>query len=93
MTIDASRNWNGWIPAPSGVSPEHQKRRIGSKLVERGMERLSKERGHRLLVSGDPGYCGRLGFNAGSAAGYRPPYELQYPAGWQAVYLGGADLP
>ena len=92
VTLDASRKWNGWILAPLGVRPEYQKRRVGSELVERGMERLSNDGGNLLFVYGDPGYYGRFGFNAETAAGFRPPYELQYPFGWQAVSLGGGGL-
>ena len=51
------------------------------------MERLSKMGVNVLFVYGDPKYYGKFGFNADLASGYSPPYELQYPFGWQAIIL------
>ena len=87
VTIDANPQFQGYILAPLGVLPEHQKRRIGSKLVETGIARLSKGRVNTLFVYGDPTYYGRFGFTAEAAADYLPPYELQYPFGWLAIAL------
>ena len=42
MKIDNNENLQGYILAPLGVKPEYQKRRIGSKLIESGMQRLFK---------------------------------------------------
>ena len=87
VTVDNNKNWKGYILAPLGVKPEYQKRQIGSKLIESGMERLSKMGVNVLFVYGDPNYYGQFGFNADLASGYLPPYELQYPFGWQAIIL------
>ena len=40
-----------------------------------------------VFVYGDPKYYGKFGFSAEVASAYSPPYELQYPFGWQAVAL------
>jgi putative acetyltransferase len=82
-----NNKWKGYILAPLGVIPEYQKRRIGSTLIESGIERLSKEGVHVLFVYGDPAYYGKFGFNANAASIYSPPYPLQYPFGWQAITL------
>jgi len=82
-----NKSWIGYILAPLGVKPEYQKRQIGSKLIESGMERLSKMGVNVVFVYGDPEYYGKFGFNADVASGYSPPYELQHPFGWQAVVL------
>jgi len=87
VTVDNNKSWNGYILAPLGVKPEYQKRQIGSKLIKSGMERLSKMGVNVLFVYGDPKYYGQFGFNADLASGYSPPYELQYPFGWQAIIL------
>ena len=88
-----NKSWKGYILAPLGVKPEYQKRQIGSKLIESGMERLSKTGVHVLFVYGDPKYYGKFGFNADPASGYSPPYELQYPFGWQAIILNEGVFP
>ncbi len=87
VTVNNNKSWKGYILAPLGVKPEYQKRQIGSKLIESGMERLSKMGVNFLFVYGDPKYYGKFGFNADLASGYSPPYELQYPFGWQAIIL------
>ena len=92
VTIDNRKNWESYILAPLGVVPKYQNRRIGSKLIENGMERLSKMGVNVLFVYGDPNYYGKFGFNADLASKYSPPYELQYPFGWQAIVLNEGSL-
>ena len=78
------------------MKPEYQKRGVGSRLVESGMERLSEMEVEMVFVYGDPEYYGRFGFSADAAEGYTPPYRLQYPRGWQGLALkegGREDLP
>jgi len=87
VTVDNNEKWEGYILAPLGVKPEYQKCRIGSKLIESGMERLSEKGVNILFVYGDPKYYGKFGFKADAASRYSPPYELQYPFGWQAIVL------
>jgi putative acetyltransferase len=62
-------------------------RKIGTKLIENGIEQLSEKGVSVVFVYGDPKYYGKFGFNAGAASRYSPPYELQYPFGWQAIAL------
>lgn len=87
VIIKNNKSWIGYILAPLGVKPQYQKRQIGPKLIESGMKRLSKMGVNVVFVYGDPKYYGKFGFNADVASGYSPPYELQYPFGWQAVAL------
>lgn len=93
VTADTKMNWLGYILAPLGVKPEYHKVGIGSKLVESGIEQLSRKMADVVFVYGDPKYYGRFGFSAEAAAQFIPPYELKYPFGWQARVLheGGSD--
>lgn len=75
----------GYILAPLAVAPRHQKRGIGTKIVEEGMSRLVSQGVGVILVYGDPEYYGRFGFEAEPAENYLPPFPLQYPFGWQAM--------
>jgi putative acetyltransferase len=85
--VENDKCWVGYILAPLGVKPAYQKSRIGSKLIESGMQRLSKMGVNVVFVYGDPKYYRKFGFSADVASGYSPPYSLQYPFGWQAVVL------
>jgi len=77
-------NYQGYILAPLAVHPEFQKRRIGASLIKTGIEHLSRLDVDIVFVYGDPKYYGRFGFDADIAVEYAPPYQLQYPFGWQA---------
>ena len=87
VTVENDGKWRGYILAPLGVRPEWQNRHIGSSLIASGMAQLSENGINVLFVYGDPMYYSKFGFRAEAAAGYLPPYELQYPSGWQAVVL------
>ena len=87
VMIENNESCIGYILAPLGVKPEYQKCQIGSKLIESGLEQLSRMGVNVVFVYGDPKYYGKFGFSADVASGFSPPYELQYPLGWQAVAL------
>lgn len=87
VAIDNNVRWKGYILAPLGVKPRYQRRRIGSQLIASGIEQLSEMAVNVLFVYGDPKYYARFGFKAETASKYLPPYELQYPFGWQAIIL------
>lgn len=87
VTFWKSESVQGHILAPLAVNPARQKRGIGSALVEEGIRRLSGMGTSIFFVYGDPKFYGRFGFRADAAAPFTPPYELQYPFGWQAITL------
>jgi putative acetyltransferase len=87
VVIDNNENCQAYILAPLAVQFAYQKRRIGSTLIEYGMQQLSAMGVNIVLVYGDPKYYGRFGFNADTARNYIAPYNLQYPFGWQAIVL------
>ena len=87
IKIDNQANIQAYILAPLAVRPDCQKKRIGSALVEYGMQRLSAMGVDIIFVYGSPEYYGRFGFSADTAQGYSAPYPLQYPFGWQAVAI------
>ena len=86
--IENDQHWQGYILAPLAVGSEYQKRGIGSQLVNYVIQELLQIGVDILLVYGDPNYYSRFGFSADLAEGYIPPYELEYPFGWQAIKLG-----
>ncbi|MHC1747712.1 MAG: GNAT family N-acetyltransferase [Cellulosilyticaceae bacterium] len=62
--------------APLGVTPEHQRKGIGTQLVKAGVEKC-KYMGHKLVVVlGDPKYYSRFGFELASN------YEITPPVGF-----------
>ncbi len=84
---------SGYILAPLGVSPEHQKQGVGSHLITSGIDMLTQDGGSVLLVYGDPNYYGRFGFTEAIGRIFVPPYPLEYPFGWTGMMLNGTALP
>ncbi len=87
VSIDKDESFKGYILAPLGVMPEHQKTGVGTALIENGLQRVMKMQANVVFVYGDPKYYNRFGFSVDVAQSYVPPYKLQYPFGWQAVVL------
>lgn len=85
--VDNNENCQAYILAPLAVKSNYQKHRIGSALIEYGMQHLSAMGVNVVFVYGDPKYYGRFGFNAEAARNYKTPYKLQYPFGWQAIAI------
>ncbi len=92
VTIGSNKNVQGYILAPLGVKPDYQKRHIGSKLIESGMQQLSRIGADILFVYGDPKYYSRFGFSVDAAECYIPPYRLEYPFGWQGIALNECGI-
>lgn len=84
---------SGYILAPLAVSTEHQKQGVGRKLINHGIDILTKAGVGVLLVYGDPDYYGRFGFNEGIGRLFVPPYPLEYPFGWTGMVLNGTSIP
>ena len=92
VTIGSNKNFQGYILAPLGVKPDSQKRRIGSQLIESGMQQLSRMGVDILFVYGDPKYYSRFCFSVDAAECYIPPYRLEYPFGWQGIALSECSI-
>jgi putative acetyltransferase len=64
---------------PLAVLPSHQRRGIGSALMEETI-RIADARGEPLLlIEGNPKYYERFGFNRADAVGIEPPPEAHGP--------------
>ena len=92
VSTGRNKHFQGYILAPLGVKPDYQKHRIGSKLIESGIQQLSGMGADILFVYGDPKYYGRFGFSVDAAKPYVPPYKLQYPFGWQGIALSECSI-
>ena len=87
VTINNNPNFQGYILAPLGVKPDYQKRRIGSQLIEYGLQHLACTGVHVVFVYGDPTYYSRFGFSPDASRQYTTPYKPHYTFGWQAIVL------
>lgn len=92
VVIEGSESSQAYILAPLAVQFDHQKTRIGSGLVEHGMQLLLAMGVNVVFVYGDPNYYTRFGFSVETARSYTAPYELEYPSGWQATILNSCAI-
>ncbi|MGB3514164.1 MAG: N-acetyltransferase [Microcoleaceae cyanobacterium] len=64
------------ILGPLAVVPDAQKQGIGSKLIESGLEILSKSGVDLVFVLGHSTYYPRFGFKPASNLGFEPSYPI-----------------
>ena len=68
----------GCVLAPLVVDPAHQKKGVGSALLEEGFKRLKEIGLDLVVVLGDPNYYGRFGFSPVLARKLRTPNDGPY---------------
>lgn len=80
------------ILAPLAIVPDAQKQGIGGKLIEKGLEHLSKSGVDLVFVLGHPEYYPRYGFKPAGGLGFEAPYPIPdvHANAWmvQALRLG-----
>ena len=85
VNIEGAEGISAYILAPLAVIKDNQRKGIGTKLINQGLESLRKRGAEIVLVLGDPNYYTRTGFKAGH--NLKAPYKLEYPEAWMAQGL------
>ena len=79
---------------PIGVLPEHQRRGLGSALVQATLAAARALGEPLVLLEGDPAYYGRFGFVRADELGLLPPPQALYDWAFQVAVLDeDAPLP
>ncbi|MGR5387703.1 GNAT family N-acetyltransferase [Vibrio crassostreae] len=81
-----------YLLSPVAVSTQVQKRGIGQKLINFGLQVL-KVQGVELAVTyGDPSYYSKVGFGQITVEQIPAPFKLSFPHGWLAQSLIGGEV-
>lgn len=65
-----------YLLAPLAVVPEFQSKGVGQKLIQEGLNLLSKEGVELVFVLGHPGYYPKAGFTPAGVLGFDAPYPI-----------------
>ena len=76
--------------APMAVIPEYQKKKVGSKLVEKGLKKAEKLGFNSVIVLGHSEYYPKFGFLKASKWGIKCPFEVPEEAFMAIELVDGA---
>lgn len=79
--------------APVAVVPGHQRRGIGSTLIEEALRQARTDGWRMIFVLGEPEYYGRFGFTTQAAAGFDCEYAGPYFQALQLTESPSAPAP
>lgn len=82
-----------YMLAPVAVAPGFQGLGIGQALIRHGLEALRQRCVAFVVTYGDPGFYGKVGFEALSEDTVRAPLTLSMPFGWLGQSLTGDPIP
>ncbi len=86
VNIEGAQSVSAYILAPLAASNFVQRKGIGTRLINKGLDILKQRGAEIVLVYGDPNYYKRIGFHV--AHNLKPPYKLKYPEeAWMALEL------
>jgi predicted N-acetyltransferase YhbS len=89
----AKDNRTVFVLGPVAVGTDRQGEGIGQRLLNRGLAELRAAGVDVAVTYGDPGYYAKVGFRQISEETAAAPFKLQYPHGWLAQPLRGAEIP
>jgi putative acetyltransferase len=83
---------NAFILSPVAVHPAYQRKKVGQRLINYGIEKLKDAKVELLFTYGDPNYYAKVGFQTISEDVIKAPLPLSYPHGWLAQSLGSDTI-
>ncbi|MFN3881360.1 MAG: GNAT family N-acetyltransferase [Nitrincola lacisaponensis] len=78
--------------SPVAVDPGHQRRGVGQKLINFGIQHLREQGVGLIFTYGDPNYYSKVGFEHVPQEVAKAPFKLAHPEGWLGQSLDGGSL-
>lgn len=79
--------------APVAVSTAYQKRGIGTKIINYGLQQIKSYGADVVVTYGDPAYYSKVGFSPLPESRLRAPKKLSMPFGWLGQSLSEHEIP
>jgi putative acetyltransferase len=83
---------NAFILSPVAIHTDHQRKGVGQKLINFGLNALKEDGVELVLTYGDPNFYSKVGFSVIAEKLVPAPLKLEYPEGWLAQSLVGDDI-
>ncbi|WP_418115001.1 N-acetyltransferase [Vibrio scophthalmi] len=83
---------SAYLLSPAAVATATQKRGIGQKLIEFGLDTLKANGAELVVTYGDPSFYGKVGFAQITELQVKAPLILSYPHGWLGQKLDGSEF-
>lgn len=78
---------NAFLLSPVAIHTSYQRKGIGQKLINYGINHLKENSVSTVFTYGDPGFYSKVGFNHITEETAKAPLKLTQPEGWLAQSL------
>ena len=82
-----------FLLSPVAIHTNFQRKGIGQKLINFGLNALKADGVELVFTYGDPNYYCKVGFSPITEELIKAPLKLSYPAGWLAQSLVSSEIP
>ena len=83
---------SAFILSPVAIHTSQQKKGIGQKLINFGINYLKENKVELILTYGDPEFYSKVGFNLITEKTIKAPLKLSYPEGWLGQSLVSSEI-
>ncbi len=83
---------NVFLLSPVAILTDFQKKGIGKKLINYGIDSLKEDEVSLIVTYGDPAYYSKVGFKQITEQTIKPPFKLSQPEGWLGLSLTGQEI-
>jgi putative acetyltransferase len=90
ITFDSSVS--AFILSPVAIRTDHQRKGIGQKLINFGINYLKENNVELVFTYGDLSFYSKVGFNLITEEVIKAPLQLTYPEGWLGQSLVGSEI-
>lgn len=87
-----ANNINAFILGPVAIHTNHQRKGVGQKLINFGINILQEDGVELVFTYGDPKYYSKVGFTHITEKLIKAPLKLTYPEGWLCQALNNNKI-